>query len=172
MSRSAPVALSLLAALGVGLAACGGDDDDGGDAAPAASGATFSVSDVGDAGQVVVDEAGAAVYASDEESGGQVLCVKECESIWRPVTVDGGEQPSGDEVPGELGTVERPDGAAQVTLDGEPLYTFTQEGPGEVTGDGLSDSFGSQDFTWHVISAGDAGESDSGSAPSGGYGGY
>jgi predicted lipoprotein with Yx(FWY)xxD motif len=172
MSRSAPVALSLLAALGVGLAACGGDDDDAGETAPAAAEATLAVSDVGDAGQVVVDEAGAAVYASDEESSGQILCVKECESIWRPVTVDGGEQPSGDDLPGELGTVERPDGTAQVTLDGEPLYTFTQEGPGEVTGDGVSDSFGSQDFTWHVIgTGGDAGNSSS-SSSGGSYGGY
>jgi hypothetical protein len=50
-----------------------------------------------------------------------------------------------------VATVDRPDGSQQVTLDGAPLYTFTQEGPGEVTGDGASDSFGGEDFTWHAV---------------------
>jgi predicted lipoprotein with Yx(FWY)xxD motif len=152
MSRFAPLALSLVAAVTLGLAACGGDDDD--DSSAAAADATLSVSEVGDGGDVVVDSNGAAVYTSDQEASGKILCVDECESIWKPVTVAGSEPPIGSDLPGEVGTVKRPDGAEQVTLDDQPLYTFTEEGPGEVTGDGVEDSFGSQQFTWHAISAG------------------
>jgi predicted lipoprotein with Yx(FWY)xxD motif len=51
---------------------------------------------------------------------------------------------------------ERPDGTRQVTLDGRRLYTFVQDEPGEVTGDGFSDAFDGQQFTWHVVSVGSA----------------
>ena len=44
----------------------------------------------------------------------------------------------------------RPDGSQQVTFEGRRLYSFTQEGPGQASGDGLSDSFGGQPFTWHA----------------------
>ncbi len=47
----------------------------------------------------------------------------------------------------------------QVTYSGRPLYSFTQEGPGEVTGDGFQDAFGGQQFTWHVVSVGGGGGS-------------
>ncbi len=50
--------------------------------------------------------------------------------------------------------MKRPDGAEQVTLDGAPLYAFAEDSPGQVTGDGVQDSFGGKAFTWHVIAAG------------------
>ncbi len=165
MRKFAPVALSLVAAAAIGIAACGDDDDS------ASADATLSVSEVGDAGDVVVDAKGAAVYAADEEAGGEILCVKECESIWRPVTLAAGKEPSGDGLPGDLGTVTRPRGDEQVTLDDAPLYTFAEDGPDEVAGDGLSDSFGAQRFTWHVIRA-EADSGDSEPSSGGGYGGY
>ena len=48
--------------------------------------------------------------------------------------------------PGELGVVERPDRTSQVTYDGTPVYTFTEEESGEVTGDGVTDA-----FDWNVV---------------------
>ncbi len=69
----------------------------------------------------------------------------------------GGQLTAASGVSGKLGTVKRPDGSTQVTLDGAPLYTFTEDpGPGQATGDGVMDSFGGQSFTWHVVSAGGA----------------
>jgi predicted lipoprotein with Yx(FWY)xxD motif len=37
-------------------------------------------------------------------------------------------------------TIERPDGARQVTYDGQPLYFYVGDrGPGETTGHGIGD---------------------------------
>ena len=52
-----------------------------------------------------------------------------------------------------VGTVKRPDGEQQVTFRGRPLYTFTEEGPGQLTGDGFKDSFGGTSFTWRAVFA-------------------
>jgi predicted lipoprotein with Yx(FWY)xxD motif len=136
------------------LAACGGSG--GGSAAPASSSggstATVSSEDIGSAGRVLVDSSGQALYASDQEANGNVLCTGACLSFWKPLTV-GGATPTGASVPGSLGTEQRPDGTKQVTYDGKLLYTFTEDQPGEVTGDGFSDAFAAQQFTWHVVHA-------------------
>jgi hypothetical protein len=51
-----------------------------------------------------------------------------------------------------------------------PLYSFTQDGPGEVTGDGFKDAFDGKRFTWNVVavggSAGSSSSSDSSSSSS------
>ena len=150
---SGAVALAFL----VVLAACGGgggDEGDSGDAAASGAGtATVSVAEIGDAGSVLVDSTGQALYTADEEVG-DVVCTEACTAFWEPLTVDG--EPTGDSLPGELGVVERPDGGTQVTYNGKRLSTFTEDEPGEVTGDGFSDAFDGQQFTWHVVSVGDA----------------
>ncbi|HEY7257163.1 MAG TPA: hypothetical protein VH476_10835 [Solirubrobacterales bacterium] len=141
------------------LAACGGSS--GGDSMTAASGGggTVSVAEIGGAGNVLVDSSGQALYASDQETeAGMALCTGACNSFWEPVTVNGGA-PEGSSVEGHLGVVKRPDGSHQVTFDGKLLYTFTQEGPEEVTGDGFQDAFEGNHFTWHVVSTGGGGES-------------
>jgi predicted lipoprotein with Yx(FWY)xxD motif len=162
---STAVALVVL----VALAACGGaGGGDGGNSADAsASGSTtVSVAEIGDAGNVLVDANGQALYTSDEEAVGDVICTEACTAFWMPLTIGDGV-PTGSGLPGELGVLERPDGTRQVTLDGRRLYTFSEEGPGEVTGDGFSDAFDGQQFTWHVVNAdgttgssGDGGDAD------------
>jgi predicted lipoprotein with Yx(FWY)xxD motif len=155
------------------LAACGGSG--GGDSATAASsgGGTVSVAEIGGAGAVLVDSSGQALYASDQETAaGMALCTGACNSFWQPLTVSGGA-PEGGSVAGHLGVVKRPDGTRQVTFDGKLLYTFTQEGPEEVTGDGFEDAFEGKHFTWQVVSTGGAGESAGNSSEtSGGGRGY
>jgi predicted lipoprotein with Yx(FWY)xxD motif len=148
------------------LAACGGGGGDNGDspaAAPSSNDATtVSVEEVGDAGPVLVDSAGKALYTSDEEAAdSSVVCTEGCASFWEPLTIDA-DAPTGDSLPGELGTLERPDGTRQVTLDGKRLYTFVEDEPGEVTGDGFSDAFDGQQFTWHVVRVGGSPDSGSG----------
>ena len=162
--------LKLLVALGavlvaaVVLAACGSGGGNGSATAatPDNSGKIVSVQGIGDAGRVLVDSNGQALYASDQEASGQVLCTGACNSFWKPLTVKHGA-PRNSSVPGTLATVKRPDGGTQLTYNGMPLYSFTQEGPGQVTGDGVMDAFGGRQFTWHVVSVGGSGGSPSGS---------
>ena len=39
---------------------------------------------------------------------------------------------------------------------GKPLYSFVQDSPGQVTGNGVSDSFGGTNFTWTAATVGGA----------------
>jgi predicted lipoprotein with Yx(FWY)xxD motif len=143
-------ALALAAALALG--ACGDDDDEAG----STPNATVSLSD-----GVLVDSQGAALYTSEEEASGEVLCTRACAEIWLPLTAS--KPTAASDVTGQLGVVERPDGKRQVTYDGAPVYRFADDGgPGDVTGDGLSDSFEGQRFTWHVIGEGEPSSGSSG----------
>jgi predicted lipoprotein with Yx(FWY)xxD motif len=153
------------------LAACGGGGSDSGSAsAPSGNGtATVAFEDIGDSGRVLVDSAGKALYESDQEANGSVMCTDACTAFWMPLTIDSGA-PTGTDVPGKLGVAERPDGTRQVTLDGRRLYSFAKDQPGEVTGDGLSDAFAGQQFTWHVVTADGSTSNQGGSTSDNPYG--
>jgi predicted lipoprotein with Yx(FWY)xxD motif len=154
----------LVLLLAIALAACGGNDDN---AATASSTPAATVSlDRG----VLVDSTGAALYSSDQEKSGKVVCTGGCTEVWLPLEAQSSAAPTaGDGVSGTLGAVARPDGTRQVTLDGRPLYRFAEDtAKGKATGDNVSDSFGGHKFTWHSEGDGGAG---SGSA-SGGSGSY
>jgi predicted lipoprotein with Yx(FWY)xxD motif len=142
-------------ALALAFAGCGDDsDEDGsGSSAAASTSATVSVESVEGAGDVLVDSNGAALYTADQEMDGKVRCTDSCAETWIPLTVPGSREPTAsDDVPGELGVTERPGGERQVSYDGQPLYTFADDTmPGEVTGDGLSDTFDGQLFSWQVV---------------------
>jgi predicted lipoprotein with Yx(FWY)xxD motif len=143
--------LALAVAAVLVVSACGGSSDSGA-SAPGGSGGTetVSVSSVDGVGDVLVDAQGAALYAADQETNGMVVCTGSCTSIWDPLTVTSGRPTAGDGVTA-LGVVTRPDGARQVTVDGRPLYRFTEDpGTGVVTGNGFADSFAGKAFTWHV----------------------
>jgi predicted lipoprotein with Yx(FWY)xxD motif len=147
------------------LAACGSN----GDATAMGGSDTVSVQSIGGSGDVLVDSSGAALYTPAQEAGGKILCTGECTGIWMPLTTANGGAPTGsDQIASDLGTVKRGGGTTQVTFKGGPLYTFTEDSPGKVTGDGFKDSFAGQDFTWHVVTP--SGASDA-SSPAGGSGG-
>jgi predicted lipoprotein with Yx(FWY)xxD motif len=161
--KKALIPLLMLAAAAV-LAACGGGGA-GGDATAMSSAGTNAVSaeEIGGAGNVLVDSNGQALYTSDlETAAGKVLCTGACNSFWEPLTAHGNVTSSGS-VPGKLGVVKRPDGTMQVTYNGDPLYSFTQEQAGEVTGNGFTDAFDGQQFTWNVVAIGNTGGTSSGS---------
>jgi predicted lipoprotein with Yx(FWY)xxD motif len=154
-SKKTYTALAALAAVVVlVIAACGGGGDNG--AEESASGgtdaaATVSVSNVDGVGDVLVDSEGSALYASEQEAGGMVLCTDVCASIWVPLTVDGDAPTGSDGLAADLGVVTRPEGTRQVTFDGRLLYTFVEDSePDTVTGNGFADNFGEQFFEWHV----------------------
>jgi predicted lipoprotein with Yx(FWY)xxD motif len=148
---------SLTLLVAVVLAACGSSGS--GDATASSGSATVSSNN----GQLV-DSSGAPLYSSEQEKSGKVVCTGECTSIWLPLAANG-KPTAGDGVSGKLGTIKRPDGTKEVTLDGRPLYRFAQDGSsGKATGDGATDSFGGRQFTWHAEQA-------SGTSSGGGGGG-
>ena len=161
------VAIVVAAVLAIAAYGGGGDDNSPPAATPAMSSATVATQEIG-GDQVVVDSSGKALYASDQETAaGKVLCMDGCTSFWEPLTVNG--TPTGNAVSGTLGVVTRPDGNRQVTLDGKLLYSFVQDQPGEVTGDGFEDAFGGKALTWHVVHP-DGSTGSTGTSSSGGLG--
>jgi predicted lipoprotein with Yx(FWY)xxD motif len=135
------------------LAGCSGGSGDASTAADSSGtqGTTVTIQDTGGR-QVLAGPDGRTLYVSDQEKG-NVLCASSgCKAIWAPLTLSSGSRikaPAGLE--GDLGTVQRPDGSAQVALDGHPLYTFSLDHTsGQTNGDGASDSFDGVDFTWHT----------------------
>jgi predicted lipoprotein with Yx(FWY)xxD motif len=166
--------LALAVTTALFVSACGGSSNSGASAPPAsATGETVSVSSVDGVGDVLVDAQGAALYASDQEADGMVVCTSSCTSIWDPLTVSG-KPTAGNGLTGQLGVVNRPDGERQVTLDGRLLYRFLEDPEaGVVTGNGFADSFDGQSFTWHVATPkGISASSDNSSSSSGSPGLY
>jgi predicted lipoprotein with Yx(FWY)xxD motif len=151
------------------LAACGGgDDDDGGNATAAgADTGIVSVRDV-DGTDVLVDADGKTLYSADVEEGGRILCTEACTSFWDPVEVSANQADSAaSELGLDLGVISRPDGGEQLTLDGLPLYSFTEEGPGQLDGDGFVDDFQGTRFEWAAATTGASSGSSGSDSPSG-----
>jgi predicted lipoprotein with Yx(FWY)xxD motif len=173
--RSKPIlALGSALLLALAVTACGGDDDsDSGSAEGSGAGQTVATESISGVGDVLVESSGMALYTNDVDTQTKIVCTNQCAAEWLPLAAPTGGQPTSDDsaVEDELGTVQRPDGSSQVTFGGLPLYTFAQDSPGEVTGNGFSDSFGGTNFVWTV--AGVSGEetpSTTTEQPSGGYG--
>jgi predicted lipoprotein with Yx(FWY)xxD motif len=133
------------------LAACGG----GGSSDSTTTGATTTVAvkQVDGIGRVLVDANGKALYTSDVEADGKVRCTGACTSFWEPLTLGSGT-PTAAAGAGALDVVKRPDGTKQVAVDGKPLYTFTEDGPDTVEGNGFADDFNGRHFTWSAVLAG------------------
>jgi predicted lipoprotein with Yx(FWY)xxD motif len=134
----------LVAGIALAVAATGRNSD-----AARSGAATVSVKQLGGHGKVLVDAKGRALYRSDQERRGMVLCTGACLSFWQPLKISG-TPTKGGSLAGKLATVKRPDGGRQVTYNGRLLYSFKLDKPGKVTGDGFKDAFGGQHFTWHV----------------------
>jgi predicted lipoprotein with Yx(FWY)xxD motif len=186
--RSVSFAVGAMAALT--LAACGSDNSSdtasGGTSGGTSGGSTdtVSVADVNGVGNILVDSSGMALYAADQEAHGQVVCTDGCTSFWMPLAPGASAPTAGHGVP-KLGEAARPDGTEQVTAGGDLLYTFSQDSPGQVKGDGFEDDFNGQHLTWHVVhvdasgamtpgtsaGSGSTGTDNSGGAPGYGYGG-
>ena len=125
-----PAAVASLALI---LAACGGS----------AKSTTSTASAPASSG-VLVDSSGMALYSPEGESATNVRCTAACAVVWKPLR-PGGASLSGAKV------FTRPDGSKQIAVAGKPLYTFVQDSPGSVNGNGASDAFGGKQFSWHAV---------------------
>jgi predicted lipoprotein with Yx(FWY)xxD motif len=145
---SATLAATLL------LAACGGGGGGSSDSATTGGATTtVAVKQVDGIGRVLVDANGKALYSSDVEADGKVRCTGACTSFWQPLTAGSGT-PTAPAGAGTLDAIARPDGTRQVTADGKPLYTFSEDAPDKVEGNGFTDDFDGRHFTWSAVLAG------------------
>jgi predicted lipoprotein with Yx(FWY)xxD motif len=103
--------------------------------------------------QVLVNSQGRTLYVLSPETSKHLLCKSsECLKFWPPLTVRSSKTKleAGAGVHGHLGILHRSNGMLQVTLNGRPLYRFSEDhAGGEVNGQNFK-SFGG---TWHVVNA-------------------
>ena len=169
--------LTLLLLTALSVAACGGSG--GATAAPAPPKTTSGrATTVGVAstrlGRILVDSHGRTLYLFKLDSGGLSACTGACATAWPPLLAHGKPSVGGGANPSLIASIQRPNGARQLTYNGHPLYAFVDDQkPGDIKGQDVT-AFGAR---WYVLSpAGDqiAGPAtSSGAAPtSSGGGGY
>lgn len=131
-----------LAALVLGLSACGGDDDGGESRNP-----DSSAIQVGDTslGKVITDANGLTLYEYADDTATQEACQGDCLDEW---PVFEGKPTAGSGADASLiGTLERDDGTIQATYGGHPLYYYEDDSEaGDVNGQG-------EDNIWWAIDA-------------------
>lgn len=173
-SVSAVLAMGLAALV---LAACGGGNSSSGSSGSGnastmgTSGGVVSVKSV-DNSDVLTNSQGKTLYTANVEKGGKIMCTGQCTTIWMPADGSAAQaKTAAADLNAKIGVVKRPDGKDQLTFDGQPLYSFTQEGAGKLTGNGIMDAFNGTQFTWSAATTGGATvASSSGSSSSGGSG--
>jgi predicted lipoprotein with Yx(FWY)xxD motif len=85
--------------------------------------------------QYLTDKAGNTLYTDGSGQTGVSNCSGSCLASWPPYQDKG----STTGLPTNVSTIKRSDNAeTQYTYKGMPLYTFTSDSPGQVTGDGVS----------------------------------
>lgn len=96
-------------------------------------------------GDIITDEAGYTVYTfmMDTQDSGSSSCYDECATLWPSVSAT--STSAADGITGEVGSITRTDGTAQLTVDGWPVYRFAKDtAPGQVNGQGVKDA-------WYVL---------------------
>jgi predicted lipoprotein with Yx(FWY)xxD motif len=168
MPRSIPSLAAL--AIALTIAACGSSATPSTSTPKTTGTSTVAVQQISGVGRVLVAANGMALYTPVQEASGAIRCAGACVAIWKPLAPDA-SRPTGSGSVGTIAVVKRPDGSRQVTVNGRPVYTFAQDSSGSVTGNGVSDAFGSQHFTWHAVLAGGAVASGSASSSGSSSGG-
>lgn len=83
-------------------------------------------------GTMLFDTKKQAIYIFENDTKNKSNCYGECARAWPPVYTKGKPRARGDVKASLLGTTKRRDGRLQVTYNGQPLYYYVNEGPGEV----------------------------------------
>ena len=85
-------------------------------------------------GEVLTTSSRQAIYVWRSEPRGKIRCRGSCARAWPPVVVKKGVvvpmHYAG--IKGDFGTIRRPDGSRQLTLDRRALYTYAHEKAGQV----------------------------------------
>jgi predicted lipoprotein with Yx(FWY)xxD motif len=127
----------------------------------------FLSSGTGPTAGVLVSASGQALYFNDQDTPTSTACVAACAIVWHPLPAPADSTMSvGPDVTGLLSTKRRPDGTMQVTYEGHALYTYTVDAAGNLTGNGLIDSYNGRAFSWHAAAATGAPLPDASSSPS------
>lgn len=108
----------------------------GGAGGSAQSGTELSVADNGKLGKILVDGGWRTLYRFDKDSAWPMKfgCVGACLDTWKPAAPVNKEKVAGIS-PALVGSVKRPDGTEQLTIDCWPVYLFTGDTePGQVNG--------------------------------------
>jgi predicted lipoprotein with Yx(FWY)xxD motif len=148
------IATGLVALAIAGCGGGGGSSPYGGSAsstpAPASGGGTSVKLASTKLGKVLVDSQGRTLYLFEADKGPMSACSGACAVAWPPLTSTGKPTAGTGLAASKLGTAKRSDGAAEVTYNGHPLYTYAGDGaPGQTNGQGLDD-YGAE---WYVLSA-------------------
>ncbi|MBV6701680.1 hypothetical protein KV557_32025 [Kitasatospora aureofaciens] len=150
------LAVSGLAVLALAATACGPDSSGGyggnTPATAAATAATASAPAAGDSagvrivavksatlGPIVTDSAGRTLYRFDKDTAkpSASTCTDACAAKWPPLTAQDAVHVTGVDS-ALVGSVTRPDGTKQVTLNGWPLYRFAGDtAAGQTNGQGV-----------------------------------
>ena len=110
--------LPVVLVLAVGAAGCSASAVTRRVATGSAAAPTVRVGSTG-MGQVLVAPSGLTLYAFSADSPSDIVCQAACLSIWPPLDVAAGAEPTAGRGPeGSLGTVTRSDGTRQVTYNG------------------------------------------------------
>jgi predicted lipoprotein with Yx(FWY)xxD motif len=150
---SAAAAAAVLAG-SVALAACGGgggsSDSTTPPRTPGGRPATIGLENAASLGRILTDRTGRTLYLFQRDRGSHSACTGACAEAWPPLRAVA--QPlAGTGIRSSLlATTRRPDGAAQLTYNGHPLYTYTADrNPGDTNGQRLN-AFGG---SWFVVDA-------------------
>jgi predicted lipoprotein with Yx(FWY)xxD motif len=94
-------------------------------------------------GKVVATTAKLGLYTWDVEkkAGGKVRCTGACAKAWPPVIVKGPVKRHVDGLKAAFGTVKRPGGKTQLTVNGLPAYTYRHDSPNVVLCDDVDGWF-------------------------------
>jgi predicted lipoprotein with Yx(FWY)xxD motif len=151
-SRRTPILAGLAAVLVIALlAGCGG-----GGSTPSTpkttSGhaATLGIGSTG-LGKILVNSHARTLYLFKGDSGSMSNCAGECAADWPPLRAAGKPTLGSGVQSSLLSTSSRPDGAAQITYHGHPLYLYEgDKQPGDTNGQGVN-AFGAG---WYALSPG------------------
>jgi len=95
-------------------------------------------------GTYVTDSAGMTLYrsATDSTNPPQSNCNNSCAEVFPPMLVNGSAKIylSGIDA-SKVGVMRRSDGTVQVTINGSPIYYYSQDRPGQINGQGVSNTW-------------------------------